>query len=169
MKKIFITGCCGYIGSHTCVELLNAGKKIVGLDNFSNSKREVLDKIKQITGKNITFYEGDMLDKTLLEKIFTENEIEMVIDFAAYKSVGDSVSKPIEYYVNNVSSVLSLLQVMKEHNVKTFIFSSSATVYGNPEMIPITENCKIGGTTNPYGTSKLYVEGILKDFYKSDH
>ncbi len=169
MKKIFITGCTGYIGSHTCVELLNAGKKIVGLDNFSNSKREVLDKIKQITGKNITFYEGDMLDKTLLEKIFTENEIEMVIDFAAYKSVGDSVSKPIEYYVNNVSSVLSLLQVMKEHNVKTFIFSSSATVYGNPEMIPITENCKIGGTTNPYGTSKLYVEGILKDLYQSDH
>ena len=108
MEKIFITGCCGYIGSHTCVELLNAGYEIIGLDNFSNSKPIVLDKIKEITGKDIKFYEGDMLDKELLNKIFIENEIDCVIDFAAFKSVGDSVSKPIEYYMNNVSSVLSL-------------------------------------------------------------
>ncbi len=169
MKSIFITGCCGYIGSHTCVELLEAGYNIVGLDNFSNSKPIVLEKIKEITGKEIKFYEGDMLDKALLEKIFDENEIMSVIDFAAYKSVGDSVNKPLEYYINNVSSVLTLLSVMKEKNVKELIFSSSATVYGTPEVVPITEECITGGTTNPYGTSKLYVEGILKDLYKSDN
>lgn len=167
--KVFVTGCCGYIGSHTCVELLNEGYEIVGLDNFSNSKRDVLDRIKEITNKDITFYEGDMLDKNILEKIFTENEISMVIDFAAFKSVGDSVNMPIEYYINNVSSVLTLLSVMKSHNVKSLIFSSSATVYGTPEIVPITEEAKIGGTTNPYGTSKLYVEGILNDTYKSDN
>lgn len=169
MKKIFITGCCGYIGSHTCVELLNAGYEIIGLDNFSNSKPIVLDKINEITGKNIKFYEGDMLDKELLNKIFIENEIDCVIDFAAFKSVGDSVSKPIEYYINNVSSVLTLLDTMKNNKVKKLIFSSSATVYGTPEKVPITEDCHIGGTTNPYGTSKLYVEGILQDLYKSDN
>lgn len=166
--KIFVTGCCGYIGSHTCVELLNEGYEIVGLDNFSNSKREVLDKITELTNKKITFYEGDMLDKELLKKIFNENKISMVIDFAAFKSVGDSVNQPIEYYINNVSSVLTLLSVMKEENVKSLIFSSSATVYGTPEIVPITEEAQIGGTTNPYGTSKLYVEGILNDVYKSD-
>lgn len=169
MEKIFITGCCGYIGSHTCVELLNAGYEIIGLDNFSNSKPIVLDKIKEITGKDIKFYEGDMLDKELLNKIFIENEIDCVIDFAAFKSVGDSVSKPIEYYINNVSSVLTLLETMKNNKVKKLIFSSSATVYGTPEKVPITEDCRIGGTTNPYGTSKLYVEGILQDLYKSDN
>lgn len=169
MKKIFVTGCTGYIGSHTCVEMLEAGYEVVGLDNFSNSKPIVLDKIKEITGKTITFYEGDMLDKNLLDKIFSENEIEMVIDFAAFKSVGDSVNKPIEYYINNVSSVLTLLTVMKNHNVKSLIFSSSATVYGTPEKMPITEDCKIGGTTNPYGTSKLFVEKILEDLYTSDN
>ena len=169
MNKIFITGCCGYIGSHTCVELLNAGYEIVGLDNFSNSKPSVLERIKEITNKEITFYEGNMLDKELLENIFTENKIDMVIDFAAYKSVGDSVAKPIDYYINNVSSVLTLLSVMKKYKVKSLIFSSSATVYGTPEFVPITEEAKTGGTTNPYGTSKLYVEGILKDLYKSDN
>lgn len=168
MKNIFITGCCGYIGSHTCVELLENGYNVVGLDNFSNSKNEVLDKIERITGKKIKFYEGDMLDKNMLNKIFEENEISEVIDFAAFKSVGDSVAKPIEYYTNNVSTVLNLLTVMREHNVKSIIFSSSATVYGTPERVPITEDCKVGGTTNPYGTSKLYVEGILKDLYNSD-
>lgn len=166
--KIFVTGCCGYIGSHTCVELLNSNYEVIGLDNFSNSKRSVLDRIKQITNKEIKFYEGDMLDKSLLEKIFSENDIDMVIDFAAFKAVGDSVSKPIEYYTNNVSSVLTLLSVMQEFNVKSLIFSSSATVYGIPEFVPITEKCKIGGTTNPYGTSKLYVEGILKDLCIAD-
>lgn len=169
MKKIFVTGCTGYIGSHTCVELLESGYEIIGLDNFSNSKREVLDKIKEITNKEIKFYEGNMLDEGLLNKIFTENEIDTVIDFAAYKSVGESVSKPIEYYINNVSSVLTLLKTMQKYNVKSIVFSSSATVYGTPEIVPITEDAKTGGTTNPYGTSKLYVEGILKDLYKSDN
>ena len=166
--RIFVTGCTGYIGSHTCVELLENNYEVVGLDNFSNSKREVLDRIEQITNKRIKFYEGDMLDKELLEKIFLENEIDMVIDFAAYKAVGDSVKKPIEYYTNNVSSVLTLISTMQKFNVKSLIFSSSATVYGIPEFVPITEECKTGGTTNPYGTSKLYVEGILKDLSIAD-
>lgn len=167
--KIFVTGCCGYIGSHTCVELLNNNYEVVGLDNFSNSKKEVLDKIKQITDKSIKFYEGDMLDKEILNKIFDENDISCVIDFAAYKAVGESVQKPIEYYTNNLSSVLTLLSVMKKYNCKNIVFSSSATVYGDPEVVPITEEAKTGGTTNPYGTSKLFVEQILKDLYKSDN
>ena len=167
--KMLVTGCCGYIGSHTCVELLNSGYDIVGLDNFSNSKKEVLDKIKEITGKNIKFYEGNMLDSNVLNQIFSENKIDCVIDFAAYKAVGESVKMPIEYYTNNVSSVLTLLSVMKKFNCKRIVFSSSATVYGDPESVPITEESKTGGTTNPYGTSKLFVEQILKDLYKSDN
>lgn len=167
--KILVTGCCGYIGSHTCVELLNNNYEVVGLDNFSNSKKDVLDKIKQITDKSIKFYEGNMLDKKILNKIFDENDISCVIDFAAYKAVGESVQKPIEYYTNNLSSVLTLLSVMKKYNCKKLVFSSSATVYGDPEVVPITEDAKTGGTTNPYGTSKLFVEQILKDLYKSDN
>ena len=167
--KILVTGCCGYIGSHTCVELLNNNYEVVGLDNFSNSKKDVLDKIKQITDKVIKFYEGDMLDKEILNKIFDENDISCVIDFAAYKAVGESIEKPIEYYTNNLSSVLTLLSVMKKYNCKKIVFSSSATVYGDPEVVPITEEAKTGGTTNPYGTSKLFVEQILKDLYKSDN
>lgn len=167
--NIFVTGCCGYIGSHTCVELLNNGYNVIGLDNFSNSKEIVLDKIKQITGKEITFYEGNMIDESILDKIFCENEIDCVIDFAAYKAVGESVEKPIEYYTNNVATVLNLLKVMKKFNCKSLVFSSSATVYGDPEVVPITEDAKTGGTTNPYGTSKLFVEQILKDLYKSDN
>lgn len=166
--NIFVTGCCGYIGSHTCVELLNAGYNVIGLDNFSNSKKDVLEKIEKITTKKIKFYEGNMLDKEILSKIFHENKIDCVIDFAAYKAVGESVAKPVEYYINNVSSVLTLLSVMKENNCKRLVFSSSATVYGNPEVVPITEDAKTGGTTNPYGTSKLFVEQILKDLYNSD-
>lgn len=166
--KILVTGCCGYIGSHTCVELLNENFEVIGLDDFSNSKKEVLEKIKKITNKEIKFYEGNMLDESILNKIFSENNIQCVIDFAAYKSVGESVKKPIEYYINNVSSVLTLLKVMKKYNVKNLVFSSSATVYGNPEFVPINEECKIGGTTNPYGTSKYMVELILQDLYKSD-
>lgn len=169
MKNIFVTGCSGYIGSHTCVELLENGYNVIGLDNFSNSKPVVLDKIFEITGKRIKFYEGNMLDKDILNKIFSENTIDAVIDFAAFKSVGDSTKKPIEYYINNVSSVLTLLDLMKEYNVKNLIFSSSATVYGESKIMPITEECKIGNTTNPYGTSKLYVEGILQDLYTSDN
>lgn len=166
--NIFVTGCCGYIGSHTCVELLNAGYNVIGLDNFSNSKKDVLEKIEKITTKKVKFYEGNMLDKEILSKIFHENKIDCVIDFAAYKAVGESVSKPVEYYINNVSSVLTLLSVMKENNCKRLVFSSSATVYGDPEVVPITEDAKTGDTTNPYGTSKLFVEQILKDLYNSD-
>ena len=169
MNKILVTGGIGYIGSHTCVELLNKDYEVVALDNLSNSKIEVVDKIKQITGKSIKFYQGDMIDKDLVRKIFEENDIDAVIDFAAYKAVGESVQKPVEYYQNNVSTVLNLLQVMKEYNCKNLIFSSSATVYGTPEEVPINEEAKTGGTTNPYGTSKLFVEQILKDLYKSDN
>lgn len=167
--KILLPGGAGYIGSHTAVELLNAGKEIVIIDNFSNSKKEVLDKIRKITGKDFKFYEMDYLDKEKLDKVFEENEIDAVLNFAGYKAVGESVQKPIEYYKNNISGCLELLETMKKHGVKKFIFSSSATVYGDPETIPITEECKTGGTTNPYGTSKLFIEQILKDTYKSDN
>ena len=169
MQKILVTGGAGYIGTHTCVELQNAGYAIVVLDNFSNSKPEALENVKKITGKEIKLYEGNMIDRNILEKIFTENEISAVIDFATYKAVGESVQKPVEYYTNNVSTVLVLLDEMKKHNVKTLVFSSSATVYGDPEFVPITEDSKVGGTTNPYGTSKLMVENILQDLYKSDN
>lgn len=167
--KILVTGVCGYIGSHTCVELLNNNYEIVGLDNYSNSKRDVLDKIKTLTNKEIKFYEGNMLDEEILKRIFSENDIEAVIDFAAYKAVGESTDKPIEYYINNVSSILTLLKVMKEYNCKKLVFSSSATVYGNPKEVPIKETATIGETTNPYGTSKLFVEKILSDLYNSDN
>ena len=167
--NVLIIGGAGYIGSHTAVELLNSGKEIVIIDNFSNSKAEVLEKIKKITGKDFKFYEMDYRDKEKLEKVFTENNIEAVLNFAGYKAVGESVQKPIEYYDNNINGALALLEVMKKHNVKKFIFSSSATVYGDPEVIPITEECKTGGTTNPYGTTKLFIEQILKDTYASDN
>lgn len=167
--RILVTGGAGYIGSHTCVELLNNNYEVVILDNFSNSKKEVLEKIKEITKKDFKFYEGNMIDSNLLDKIFTENKIDAVIDFAAYKAVGESVEKPVEYYKNNVATVLNLLEEMKKHNCKKLVFSSSATVYGTPEKVPITEDSKTGGTTNPYGTSKLFVEQILKDLYKSDN
>ena len=166
--KILVTGGLGYIGSHTCVELLNNGFEVVVLDNLSNSQIDVLDKIKEICGKEVKFYEGDMIDSTVLTQIFEENKIDAVIDFAAYKAVGESVSKPIEYYKNNVSTVLELISVMKKYNCKKLVFSSSATVYGMPDVVPITEDAKTGGTTNPYGTSKLFVEQILKDLYTSD-
>lgn len=168
MKKILVTGGAGYIGSHTCVELLNAGYELVVLDNFSNSKPEVLEKIKKITGKDFKFYECDYTSAEALEKVFIENEIAQVINFAGFKAVGESVAKPLEYYTNNVYGALNLLQVMKKYNVKNFVFSSSATVYGAPERIPIDEECRVGGTTNPYGTSKYMIELILKDLYKSD-
>ena len=166
---ILLPGGTGYIGSHTAVELLKAGKEIVIIDNFSNSKPEVLDKIKQITGKEFRFYELDYLDREKLEKVFEENKIEAVLNFAGYKAVGESVQKPIEYYTNNISGCLVLLDVMRKYGVKKFIFSSSATVYGDPEKVPITEESKTGGTTNPYGTTKLFIEQILKDIYVSDN
>ncbi len=167
--KVLVTGGCGYIGSHTCVELLNNDFEVVILDNLSNSKITVLDKIKTITSKEVKFYEGDMIDSNILDRVFEENEIDAVIDFAAYKAVGESVQKPIEYYKNNVATVLELINAMKKHNCKKLVFSSSATVYGTPDVVPITEDSKIGGTTNPYGTSKLFVEQILNDLYKSDN
>lgn len=166
---ILVTGGAGYIGSHTAIELLNKEKDIIIIDNFSNSKPEVLEKIKKITGKEFKFYEMDYLDKEKLEKVFEENEIDAVMNFAGYKSVGESVKKPIEYYTNNISGCLTLLDTMRKYNVKKFIFSSSATVYGEPEMIPLTEECRTGGTTNPYGTTKLFIEQILKDIYTSDN
>lgn len=166
---VLLPGGAGYIGSHTAVELLNAGKEIVIIDNFSNSKAQVLENIKKITGKDFRFYEMDYRDKEKLEKVFSENNIEAVLNFAGYKAVGESVQKPLEYYDNNINGALALLEVMKKHNVKKFIFSSSATVYGDPEIIPITEECKTGGTTNPYGTTKLFIEQILKDTYASDN
>ena len=167
--SILVTGGAGYIGSHTAVELLNSGRDIVIIDNFSNSKKEVLEKIKEITKKDFKFYEIDYLNRKELEKVFEENNIEAVLNFAGYKAVGESVKKPLEYYENNVSGSIILLETMKKYNVKKFIFSSSATVYGDPETIPITEQCKIGGTTNPYGTTKLFIEQILQDLYKSDN
>ena len=165
---VLLPGGAGFIGSHTAVELLNAGKEIIILDNFSNSNPKVLDAIKKITGKDFKFYEMDYLNKQELEKVFQENEIEAVMNFAGYKAVGESVQKPIEYYTNNISGALVLLDVMRKYGCKKFIFSSSATVYGEPEKIPLTEDCKTGGTTNPYGTTKLFIEQILKDIYASD-
>ena len=166
---ILVTGGAGYIGSHTVVELLNSGREVVIIDNFSNSKKEVLDKIREITKKDFKFYEINYLDRKALEKVFEENKIEAVMNFAGYKAVGESTKKPLEYYENNISGALVLLKTMQKYNVKKFIFSSSATVYGEPEQIPITEECKTGGTTNPYGTTKLFIEQILQDLYKSDN
>lgn len=167
--SILVTGGAGYIGSHTVVELLNAGEEVIIIDNFSNSKKEALDAIRKITEKDFKFYEINYLDREALEKVFEENkDIDSVLNFAGYKAVGESVKKPIEYYTNNISGALVLLDTMRKYNVKKFVFSSSATVYGEPERIPITEDCKVGETTNPYGTTKLYIEQILKDIYKSD-
>ena len=166
---ILVTGGAGFIGSHTAVELLNSGKDIVIVDNFSNSKPKALEAIKKITGKDFKFYEINYLDREKLEMVFEENDIEAVLNFAGYKSVGESVRKPLEYYDNNISGCLVLLETMQKYGVKKFVFSSSATVYGEPERIPLTEDCKTGGTTNPYGTSKLFIEQILKDLYASDN
>ena len=167
--SILVTGGAGYIGSHTVIELLNANRDVVIIDDFSNSKPEVLDAIRKITNKDFKFYNINYADREKLDKVFKENDIEAVINFAGFKAVGESVQKPIEYYTNNVSGTLTLLDVMRKNNVKKFVFSSSATVYGKPEVVPITEDAKTGGTTNPYGTSKLFIEQILKDVYKSDN
>ena len=164
---ILVTGGAGYIGSHTAVELLNSGEKIVIVDNFSNSKPKVLDKIKEITNKDFSFYEVDLLDEKGLEKVFKENEIESVIHFAGLKAVGESVEKPIEYYHNNITGTLILLKLMKKYNCKKIVFSSSATVYGMPKTLPIKEDFPLS-TTNPYGSTKLMIENILQDVYISD-
>ncbi len=165
---VLVTGGIGFIGSHTCVELLNAGKEIIVVDNFYNSSPDVIDKIKTITGKDFKFYELDILDKPALSKVFDENpDIDCVIHFAAYKAVGESVEKPLEYYYNNVTGTIVLCQVMKEHNVKRIVFSSSATVYGVPKTVPIKEDFPLS-TTNPYGSTKLMIENILRDICVSD-
>ena len=166
--KILVTGGTGYIGSHTVVELINNGYDVVVVDNFSNSKPIVLDRLKEITGKEIKFYELDLCDKEKLKVVFEEERIDAVIHFAGYKAVGESVAKPLMYYRNNIDSTLSLLEVMNEYGVKKIVFSSSATVYGDPEVLPIKEDSRLS-TTNPYGTTKLYIEGILKDLYISDN
>lgn len=166
--KVLVTGGAGYIGSHTVVMLLENGYDVVIVDNFSNSKPVVLDKIKEITGKDFKFYELDVCNKEALSLVFSENKIDAVIHFAGYKAVGESVSMPLMYYRNNIDSTLSLLEVMNEYGVKKIVFSSSATVYGSPERLPIDEECRLS-TTNPYGATKLYIEGILRDLYTSDN
>lgn len=166
--KILVTGGAGYIGSHTCVELLKAGYEVIVVDNLSNSDQEAISRVEKITGKPIKFYEADILDKETMQTIFDAEEIDAVIHFAGLKAVGESVHKPIEYYTNNIAGTLVLLDVMKEHDVKNIIFSSSATVYGSPAQIPITEECPKGVCTNPYGWSKWMLEQILEDVYKAD-
>ncbi len=165
--KILVTGGIGYIGSHTCVELLDAGYDVIVIDNLSNSKIDVLDRIKEITKKEVKFYKGDCCDKEILAKIFSENKIDAVIHFAGFKAVGESVEKPLMYYRNNLDSTLSLLEVMNEYNCKKIVFSSSASVYGNPKSLPIKEDFPLKASS-PYGTTKLVIEGILKDLYTSD-
>lgn len=164
---ILVTGGAGYIGSHTVVELLNQGKEIVVLDNLSNSSEISLERVKQITGKSVRFYQGDILDREMLRRIFAENQIDSVIHFAGLKAVGESVREPLRYYQNNVTGSIVLVEEMLKANVNTIVFSSSATVYGDPKEIPITESCEVGGTTNPYGTSKYMVERILEDTAKA--
>ncbi len=166
--KVLVTGGLGYIGSHTVVELINNGDEVVIIDNLSNSKKEVIDKLKEITGKDIKLYINDVIDKEALRKIFSENDIDAVIHFAGYKAVGESVEKPLMYYRNNIDSTLSLLEVMDEFNVRNIVFSSSATVYGNPASLPIKEDFPLS-TTNPYGTTKLFIEHILSDLYVSNN
>lgn len=166
---ILVTGGAGYIGSHTAVELLNAGHEVVVVDNFCNSSAESVKRVQKITGKSVKLYEGDVRDAQLLRKIFGENKIDSVIHFAGLKAVGESCAKPIEYYDNNLMGTLVLLDAMREHGVKKIVFSSSATVYGTPEKLPLDENCTVGGTTNPYGTSKYFQEIMLRDVYASDN
>ncbi len=166
--RILVTGGAGYIGSHTCVELLNAGYEVVVVDNLCNSSVESLNRVKNITGKELTFYEADIRDKEKLEEIFSKEKIDAVIHFAGLKAVGESVAKPLEYYQNNIAGTLVLCEVMREHGCKNIIFSSSATVYGDPAFVPITEECPKGKITNPYGQTKGMLEQILTDFHVAD-
>ena len=165
---ILVTGGAGYIGSHTAVELLEAGHDVVVADNLCNASEESVARVEQIAGKKVRFYKTDVRDAAALEQIFAENAIDWVIHFAGLKAVGESVAKPLEYYDNNLGSTLTLLEVMRKSGVKKIVFSSSATVYGTPEKLPLDENCRTGGTTNPYGTSKYMQEQILRDLYVSD-
>lgn len=161
--NVLLAGGAGYIGSHTCVELINAGYDVIIADNFSNSCPEAVARVEEITGRKIPLYEADVCDKTAVEKIFSKNKIDAVIHFAGLKAVGESCEKPIEYYRNNIDSTLTLLESMKKHGVNNFIFSSSATVYGTPETVPLVETMPTGSPTNPYGWTKLMMEQILTD------
>lgn len=165
---ILVTGGAGYIGSHTCVELLDAGYEVVVLDNLSNSSEKSLDRVRALTGKEVKFYKGDILDRDVLKKILETENIESCIHFAGLKAVGESVAKPWEYYNNNITGTLTLVDEMRKHGCKNIIFSSSATVYGDPAIIPITEECPKGTCTNPYGWSKSMLEQILSDMQKAD-
>ena len=169
MKKVLVTGGTGYIGSHTVVELLNSGKEVVIVDNLSNSKPDVIDRIKKITGKDVKFYNIDYLDKEKLEKVFEENEIDSVINFAGFKAVGESVKEPLKYYHNNVSGAIVLLETMQKYNVKKFVFSSSATIYGEQDDVKYVETMKRGEASSPYGTTKIMIEKILEDVYRADN
>lgn len=166
--KILVTGGAGYIGSHTCVELLNEGYEVVILDNLYNSNKKAVDRIEEITGKTVTFYEADLLDKEGVKAVFDKEEIDAVIHFAGLKAVGESVVKPMEYYHNNITGTLNLCDEMRNHGVKNIIFSSSATVYGDPAQIPISEECPKGTPTNPYGWTKWMLEQILTDIHTAD-
>lgn len=166
--KILVTGGAGYIGSHTCVELLEAGYDVAVVDNLYNSSEKSIERIKEITGKKLAFYNADILDYDALDKIFSDEKIDCVIHFAGMKAVGESVVKPLEYYQNNIAGTLVLCDVMRKHDVKNIIFSSSATVYGDPAFIPITEKCPKGTPTNPYGWTKHMIEQILTDFHTAD-
>ena len=167
--KILVTGGTGFIGSHTCVELLNSGYDVVIADNLYNSKALVVDRIETITGKRPAFYELDICDREALNALFDKEDIDAAIHFAGYKAVGESTQKPIEYYHNNIESTLVLCDVMRKHGVKKIVFSSSATVYGDPAFVPITEECPLGETTNPYGATKSMQERILTDIWRSDN
>ena len=166
--KILVTGGAGYIGSHTCVELLNHDYEVIVVDNLYNSCEEALERVEKITGKTLTFYEGDLLDRDLLDRIFEKERPEAVIHVAGYKAVGESVEKPIEYYHNNITGTLILCDVMRKYDCKKIVFSSSATVYGDPAFVPITEECPKGVITNPYGQTKSMIEQILTDIQISD-
>ncbi len=166
--KILVTGGAGYIGSHTCVELLNAGYDVVVVDNLYNASAKALDRVREITGKDLTFYEADILDAPKMDEIFKKEQVDCVIHFAGLKAVGESVVKPLEYYKNNINGTLVLCEAMRKNGCKNIIFSSSATVYGNPAFIPITEECPKGTPTNPYGWTKWMIEQILTDLHTAD-
>ena len=166
--RILVTGGAGYIGSHTCVELLNAGYEVVVVDNLYNASEKALDRVEEITGKKVTFYNADIRDKAAMDAVFDKEQVDAVIHFAGLKAVGESVVKPIEYYENNIAGTLNLCDSMRNHGVKNIIFSSSATVYGDPAFIPITEECPKGTCTNPYGWTKWMLEQILTDLHTAD-
>jgi len=167
-NKILVTGGAGYIGTHTCVELLSAGYELVVLDNLSNSKPIALERVKKIAGKGLVFHQGDIRNRDELREVFKQHSVQSVIHFAGLKAVGESVEQPLRYYDNNVSGTIALCEVMAEFGVRNIVFSSSATVYGDPHSVPIHEDFPVGGTTNPYGSSKLMIEQILRDLHSSD-